>query len=144
MSTDAIDRTTAAHFAELAARWRADTEFLSSPPAIADHPAYREIIAMGEPAIAMILAELETRPDFWFEALRALTGEDPVPPEARGDVGAMAGAWLEWGRQEEADRAEALRLAPSNARLMAGIARRLAGQGPQIEGDFGEDEEMPY
>jgi hypothetical protein len=144
MSTNATDQTTAAHFAELAARWRADTEFLSSPAEIADHPAYREIIAMGEPAIRLILAELETRPDFWFEALRALTGEDPVPPEARGKVKAMAGAWLEWGRQEEADRAEALRLAPSNARLMAGIARRLAGQGTQIEGDFGDDEEMPY
>ena len=56
------------------------------PAEIADHPAYREIIAMGEPAIGLILAELETRPDHWFEALRALTGEDPVPPEARGDA----------------------------------------------------------
>ncbi len=143
MSIDATDRTTAIHFAELAARWRDDTEFLSSPPAMAKHPAYREIIAMGEPAIRLILAELEARPAFWFEALRSLTGEDPVPPEARGDVGAMAGAWLEWGRREEADRAEALKLAPSNARLKAGIARRLAGHGPQIEGNF-DDEEMPY
>jgi hypothetical protein len=40
-------------------------------------------------------------------------------------------------------RAEAVRLTPSYARLKAGIARRLAGQGPQIEGDF-ENEEMPY
>jgi hypothetical protein len=144
VSTNATDRTTADHFAELAARWRADTEFLSAPDEIADHPAYREIIAMGEPAIRLILAELDSRPDSWFEALRALTGEDPVPHGARGNVRAMAEAWREWGRQEEAARAEALRLAPSNARLMAGIARRLAGQGPRIEGDFGDDEEMPY
>jgi hypothetical protein len=142
MSSNTTDQTTVAHFAELAGRWRADAELLASAE-LADHPAYREIIAMGEPAIWLILAELETRPDHWFEALQALTGEDPVPPEARGDVQAMTAAWLEWGRQEEADRAEALRITPSNARLKAGIARRLAGKGPQIEGNF-DDEEMPY
>jgi hypothetical protein len=143
MSTNATDQTTAAHFAELAARWRADAGSLPSAAEMVDHPAYREIIAMGEPAIWLILAELETRPDRWSEALKALTGEDPVPPEAAGNLGATAGAWLEWGRQEQAYRAEALRLAPSNDRLKAGIARRLAGQGPRIEGNF-DDEEMPY
>ena len=86
-----------ARFAGLVARWKSDCEFLSSPPAMAKHPAYREIIAMGEPAIRLILAELEARPDFWFAALREITGEDPVPPEARGKVKAMARAWLEWG-----------------------------------------------
>jgi hypothetical protein len=135
MSTNATDRTTAAHFAELAARWRADTEFLSSPAEMASHPAYREIIAMGELAIRLILAELEARPNFWFEALRALTGEDPVPPEARGKVKAMAEAWLEWGRQEEADRAEALRITPSYARIKAGLARRLPVEGADLEAD---------
>jgi hypothetical protein len=44
--------------------------------------------------------------------------------------------------EDPALRAEALRRTPSNARLMAGIARRLAGQGPQIEGDFGPGEIM--
>jgi hypothetical protein len=53
MPTNATDQTTAAHFAELAARWRADTEFFSSPAAMAKHPAYREIIAMGEPAVPL-------------------------------------------------------------------------------------------
>jgi Uncharacterized protein conserved in bacteria (DUF2188) len=86
-----------ARFAALVARWKADCEFLSSPPAMAKHPAYREIVAMGKPAVPLILAELEARPDFWFAALREITGEDPVPPEARGKVKAMAGAWLEWG-----------------------------------------------
>src|SRR5579871_2236602 len=102
MCTDAIDRTTAAHFAELAARWRADAGSLSSPAEVVAHPAYREIVAMGEPAIRLILAELEARPGRWSEALEALTGEDPVPPGARGDLGATAAAWLEWGRREEA------------------------------------------
>jgi hypothetical protein len=139
MSTNATDQTTAAHFAELAVRWRADTESLSSPAEIADHPAYREIIAMREPAIWLILAELETRPDHWFEALKALTGEDPVPPEAVGDLGAMTRAWLEWGRQEEADRAEAMRITPSNEQLRAMMARR-----PASTIDYSlEDDELP-
>jgi hypothetical protein len=135
MSTNATDQTTTAHFAELASRWRADTEFLSSPAAMAKHPAYREIIAMGEPAVPLILAELEARPDFWFAALREITGEDPVPPEARGNVKAMTRAWLEWGRQEEADQAEAMRRAPSYARLKAGLARRLPVEGADLEAD---------
>jgi hypothetical protein len=138
MAINVTDRTTAAHFAELAARWRTETDALSSPAEVAAHPAYREIIAMGEPAIRLILAELETRPDHWFEALRAMTGEDPVPPEARGDVGAMARAWLEWGRQEEADRAEAMRITPSSEQL-----RAMIGKFPPPPGNF-DDEEMPY
>ncbi len=86
-----------ARFASLASAWRADTEFLSSPAEMADHPVYREIVAMGEPAVPLILAELEARPDFWFEALRRITGADPVPPSDRGNVQAMAKTWLEWG-----------------------------------------------
>jgi hypothetical protein len=135
MSINATDQTTAAHFAELATRWRADAGSFSSPDELADHPAYREIIAMGEPAITLILAELQAHPDHWFEALKALTGEDPVPPEVSGDVQAMTRAWLEWGRQEEADRAEALRLAPSIARLKAGMARRATVEGADLEAD---------
>jgi hypothetical protein len=94
-ATDRNDQATATRFASLASAWRADTRSLSSPVEIANHPAYHEIIAMGEPAIWLILAELETRPDDWFGALRALAGEDPVPPEAEGDLGAMTAAWLE-------------------------------------------------
>jgi hypothetical protein len=94
---EADDGVDPARFAGLVARWKADCEFLSSPPEMAKHPAYREIVAMGKPAVPLILAELEARPDFWFAALREITGEDPVPPEARGKVKAMAGAWLEWG-----------------------------------------------
>jgi hypothetical protein len=58
-----------------------------------------------------------------------------VPPEARGNVKAMTGAWLDWSRQEEANRAEALRIAPSYARIKAGIARRLPVEGADLEAD---------
>ncbi|MEX2561314.1 MAG: hypothetical protein WD403_15430 [Pirellulales bacterium] len=47
---------------------------------------------------AWLLQELENEPDYWFWALEAITGENPVPDELRGNLEEMAVAWLEWGR----------------------------------------------
>ena len=55
---------------------------------------------MGWPAVPLILEELQREPDQWFWALEAITEENPVPPEARGNVRHMAQAWLEWGKQK--------------------------------------------
>jgi hypothetical protein len=35
---------------------------------------------------------------FWFPALNAITGENPTPEAAEGDIERMIGAWLQWGR----------------------------------------------
>ena len=60
---------------------------------------YHELIALGEPAVPLILRELERAPSVsWFGVLAAITGENPVPAAIAGHVAAMAGAWLEWGR----------------------------------------------
>jgi hypothetical protein len=85
-------------FRSLAKRWRKETEHLSSTARMAKHPAYQEIISLGESAIPLLLAELERRPDFWFEALRAITRDNPVPPESTGNVKEMAKLWIAWGR----------------------------------------------
>jgi hypothetical protein len=82
-------------FAELAAEWRRDTRFLSSITEMASHPSYQKIIALGRPAIPLILREIEQRPDHWFWALNAITGEDPVDPE--DDFDQAVEAWLRWG-----------------------------------------------
>ena len=63
------------------------------------HPCYQEIIAIGPRAVQLILEELKQEPDFWFWALRALTREDPVTEDMRGDVMAMREAWIDWGRK---------------------------------------------
>ena len=57
------------------------------------------MIALGWPAIPLILSRLMTEPDHWFEALYEITGYDPVPEEAYGNMLAMADAWLRWGRE---------------------------------------------
>ena len=91
-------RRLAALFDQLAARWRAETHYLSSSTQIATHPAYQRIIGLGPQVIPLILADLARKPDPWFRALAALTGEAPVAPADRGRLPAMADAWLAWCR----------------------------------------------
>jgi hypothetical protein len=88
----------AKRFAELAARWKKETLYSSKAKTIAEHPAYCEIVAMGEKAVPLILADLEKEPDRWFMALRKITGASPVPKEDAGSVEKMAAAWIAWGR----------------------------------------------
>lgn len=85
-------------FRQLARKWINETEYLSSAARMAEHPTYQEIIQLGQPAVPLLLAELRRRPDFWFAALRAITGENPVPPQSAGKVKDMAAAWLAWGQ----------------------------------------------
>jgi hypothetical protein len=87
-----------ARFRQLVKKWRKETEHLSSTARMVKHPAYQEIIRFGQPVVPLLLAELGRRPDFWFAALREITGENPVPPESAGKVQDMASAWLSWGR----------------------------------------------
>ena len=86
-------------FQALAARWREDIGHLSSIREIVIHPAYQRIIGMGPAVVPHILAELARRPDHWFWALSAIIGEDPVRPEHRGRMAAMAGDWLQWAEK---------------------------------------------
>ena len=86
-------------FVELVEEWQKGTGGLSSPRAIAGHPAYQQIIDMGAPAIPMILRELKEHGGWWYPALRTLTGENPVPEEAKGQPPLNKEAWLKWGRR---------------------------------------------
>lgn len=82
----------------LAAEWKGDTSLLSSTSAMTAHPAYQAIIALGPAVVPLLLREMEHEPVHWFEALQAITGEDPVPVESWGNIRAMADAWMVWGR----------------------------------------------
>ena len=86
-------------FRDLARQWKGDTLLLSSSSAIRSHPAYGAIIALGPPALPFILRDLQTESAHWFEALQAISGEDPVPPSDWGNIPAMRAAWLAWGRR---------------------------------------------
>jgi hypothetical protein len=86
-------------FTTLAERWKKETAHLSNIAKRALHPAYQEIIGMGERAVPLLLAELQRQPEDWFWALHAITGANPLPPASAGDQGAMAEAWLRWGAE---------------------------------------------
>jgi hypothetical protein len=89
----------APEFHRLAAEWRQKSAHLSNSMDMAMLPEYQRIVAMGPAVVGLILEELETKPDFWFRALEALTGEDPIPGPARGKVRQMADAWVKWGHE---------------------------------------------
>lgn len=86
-------------FENLANEWRQEQEFSSSITEIAIVPAYQQIIGMGPAALRWILADLRETHDHWFWALKSIARCDPVLPQDRGNVPAMAKAWLEWGKQ---------------------------------------------
>jgi len=85
-------------FRHLAQTWRKERVPTSSITRLAMHPAYQQIIGMGEDALPLILQELREKPDHWFWALAAISGEDPVPAASKGKLQEMADAWLQWGR----------------------------------------------
>ena len=91
----------AAQFVTLAEQWKTATAVCSSTTSMVSHPAYRSIIALGAAVVPLLLHDLEREPVHWFEALQAITGEDPVPREHWGNIAAMRAAWLAWGRPKE-------------------------------------------
>ena len=55
-------------------------------------------MSWAEPAVPLLLRELEKEPVHWFEALKAITSDDPVAAKDWGNIPAMTSAWLAWGR----------------------------------------------
>jgi hypothetical protein len=85
-------------FDSLADQWRNETAHLSSLTKKITHPAYLRIISLGSSALPRILSRLEREPGYWFTALRALSGQDPVSPNDVGNFRATRDTWLRWGR----------------------------------------------
>ncbi len=67
---------------------------LSSLHEIVLNESYQQIIGMGPTALPLIANDLKNGPDHWGWALKAITGEDPVPAEHAGDLEAMRRDWL--------------------------------------------------
>lgn len=87
-------------FQLLLEKWRVERGATSSISEIVMCPAYQEIIGMGQRAVPLMLRQLQIEgknPDHWGWALHAITGENPVPRDAAGDLRKIADAWLSWG-----------------------------------------------
>lgn len=83
-------------FRDLVQQWHRATDHLSFLEPVLTHPAYLRIIGLGATVAPLLLRELKARPDYWFPALAAVTGEDPVRLGATFDEAVED--WLAWGR----------------------------------------------
>lgn len=84
-------------FDELAARWSRETEFTSVHAIAVRHPAYQQIIEMGQVALPWLLERLRDHPDHWMLALSTIANEDPASNAAT--FGEARELWLAWGRE---------------------------------------------
>ena len=87
-------------FERLVEEWKCGRGHSSKLKDLAMHPAYQQIIGMGERAVPLLIEEMIERPDQWDWALRAITGTDPVPRESWGKLKDIAAAWVAWGREK--------------------------------------------
>lgn len=106
------ERETTDKFISLWIRWSGEVAHESSTTERVEHKVFREIVAMGRPAIPLIVLANLIDPCEFSHALYEITGENPVPAELRGRRGDMARAWAKWaverGHVTEDEVAEAL------------------------------------
>ncbi len=84
-------------FKALVNEWHKERGFISSVTEIAMCKSYQRIIGMGKDALPFIIHQLKEEgenPDHWFWALKAITGENAVHPEHRGNMKKMAEDWI--------------------------------------------------
>ena len=85
-------------FRRLEEIWTRETGYLSSYTDIVKHPAFQEILRMGERVVPLMLRDLEERPRLWVWALPDLTGANPVTEADAGNIAKMSEAWLSWAK----------------------------------------------
>jgi hypothetical protein len=96
---DTPAETVEERFRSLEGTWRAEVGYSSSSTVQRSHPAFQEIIALGEAVVPLMLRDLQESPRLWVWALPQITGADPVPASDHGNIAKMSEAWLRWGRE---------------------------------------------
>jgi len=103
----------AARFERLSAKLTEDNRFSSKFKTTLQHPAFLEIVAMGQRVVPLIFAQIE-KPDcgFLWLALPQITGVNPpIPAGHKGsheiapgwvgwDMEGMKAAWIAWGSEQ--------------------------------------------
>lgn len=92
------DEDIARRFAVIAEQLAEDAAGVSAPRRLMRHPAYLEILSMGEAAVPLLLRRLQAqggRP-VWLSLLGMITASPPgLGTETIGDA---AVAWVQWGK----------------------------------------------
>ena len=87
-------------FRRLVQQWRSETYYLSSVTAKSNHPAFKEIVEMGESAVPWIIEELRNHRDFLFVALHLIVKNGPMPVGSMGKPNKLIDEWLQWAERE--------------------------------------------
>jgi len=83
-------------FNRLVEEWKREVRSKSLMVTIAMHPAYQQMVGMGEKALPFIFERIKRADEKtyqWFWALAAITRQNPIPIELRGKVR----KWLGYG-----------------------------------------------
>jgi hypothetical protein len=86
-------------FNDLVKNWKEATGGYSVTTRRYAHPSYHAILLLKEDVVPLILQELQQRPDWWFEALKLLTKENPVKPGSTFEE--AVNAWIDWGKRNK-------------------------------------------
>jgi hypothetical protein len=86
-------------------RWKNDTQHWSSVAKMIAHPSYLRIVGLASQSRAneierWLLQELQVEPDYWFDALTAIAGEDEDPVQPQDDFDGAVNAWIAWGHRK--------------------------------------------
>jgi hypothetical protein len=87
-------------FKKLKNKWNKETAFISNVTEIMENENIQEIVKMGIPVVPLILRSMMLEENFWFKALREITGEDPFDKRFAGNMPAMSYLWIQWGAKK--------------------------------------------
>jgi hypothetical protein len=76
--------------------WHKETLFMSSVDEMKSVNSFCKILDFGRSALPWIVHDLERQPSLLILAAAEITGENPITEGIRGDIRAMAGAWVGW------------------------------------------------
>lgn len=99
-------RLTQDGFDELAAKWKRDTNGVSSMSRTLSNESYQKILTYGWQAVPFIIADLKKEAAPWFSALRLITGQCGIGVNHRGQFRKIADEWIQWW--QDSNRLEAL------------------------------------
>jgi hypothetical protein len=94
----AVTETVEQRFHRLTAEWEDAVAYQSSTTVIISHPAYGEVARLGPEVVPFLLRDMEDHHTHWFWALHEITGADPIPETAGGNIPKMVQAWLDWAK----------------------------------------------
>ena len=81
--------------------WMNAIAITSDATRMVTHPAYTRIVALGDPAIPVILQSLRRKPSLLAWVLFDITKVNPVRPADNGKIDKITKAWLKWGKKHK-------------------------------------------